>query len=158
MSLDKSVSIVPLSDTTVEDYLRWFNDDEVRNHLLHQTPTDREGIQTWIDEVTSNASHSYFSVLVDGKNVGHVGLKNIDKDLGRAEVGMVIGEKEYQDDDVVKTAIEGIKSHAKDAHGLSSLDVTIDPSNVLVLSHFKQCDFVEAGNLDGSVVMRCKLN
>jgi len=100
------IKLVPFSVKRINDYFRWFNDEEVCKHLLPQTPKTKEKIKEWILATIKDKSCDYYSIFLikEKKYLGHIGLKKIDLIRKQAEIGVVIGEKKYWRKGVATTA------------------------------------------------------
>ncbi len=94
------VSIRELSLDDVEDRYQWCLDKEVTKHLNmpeKYPPFSREETKQWI-EMCINKRNGYEQkaiVTEEGKHIGWVDLKNIDKMNKHAELGIAIGDKTY---------------------------------------------------------------
>lgn len=111
-----SVPVVRLTTEMVgrlEDYLRWFNDPEVRTGLFSTTPTDATGIEKWLKSLEGNPTKFYQFISVDRQAIGHIGLNDIDHATESAEVGLVIGEKQFWGKGIGSRVLEDVKQTAK---------------------------------------------
>jgi RimJ/RimL family protein N-acetyltransferase len=97
---------------------------------------------------------------LDGKHIGNCGYYGIDKAKGEAELGIMIGNRDYWDKgygaDVVSTLVSYIFRHTnlKRIH-LKTLD-----SNIRAQKCFKKCGFTPYGHLvrDGFSFMLMEIN
>ncbi len=87
-----NVPYVQLRELTlddVEERYQWSLDKEVTNHLVvpdQYPPFTREDTKKWIEAAITTEN---------GIHIGWVDLKNFDKTNKNAELGIVIGNKEY---------------------------------------------------------------
>lgn len=83
----------------IPTFLRWFNDPEVRRHLLMHEPMSRAKEERWFEEHLSRKDEFLFAIEVkEGKDwvhIGNLGLHKIDWKNRVATFGIVIGEKAY---------------------------------------------------------------
>lgn len=83
---------------TVEDTERivaWRNQDFVRKNFIYQEPFTREGHLSWIREQVEPGHVVQFVIcLSDGRQIGSVYFRDIDREKGTAEYGIFIGEKD----------------------------------------------------------------
>jgi len=93
--LDKLLIQLLPEGGSVDDYLKWFNDPKVRSGLFPTTPTDAVNIESWLSSLVDNPKKFYQFIGVGDKIVGHIGLNDIDQRAASAEVGIVIGEKDF---------------------------------------------------------------
>ena len=80
--------------------MQWVNDREVTKFLLAFVwPVSRKSEEEWLARATQSTGSSSDKVLVieakDGVYIGQVGLHGIDYVSGVAELGIVIGRKDY---------------------------------------------------------------
>ncbi|MEI5908056.1 GNAT family protein [Bacillus spongiae] len=84
----------------VEDRYQWCLDKEVTKHLNmpeKYPPFSREETKSWI-EMCMNKTNGYEQKAIlteEGKHIGWVDLKNIDRLNRHAELGIAIGDKTY---------------------------------------------------------------
>lgn len=83
---------------TVEDtdrIIAWRNQDFVRNNFIYQEPFTREGHLSWIrNQVEPGHVVQFIICLSDGREIGCVYFRDIDRVEGTAEYGIFIGEEE----------------------------------------------------------------
>jgi RimJ/RimL family protein N-acetyltransferase len=91
-----------LSPLKVEDapYLvKWFNDPEVFGHLRDMSyQSNLEEQKNWVLEVNRDPAQKVFGIyyIPDDQLIGDGGFIHINQEDRKAEVGLVIGEKQYQ--------------------------------------------------------------
>lgn len=76
--LSDEVCLSPVTLYSLEQYREWFNDPGLVGQGLDFPRTEAQ-IQDWLMKITRNNRNKHFSILIGGKNIGHVGLKEIDK-------------------------------------------------------------------------------
>jgi len=97
----------------IPTFLRWFNDPEVRRHLLMHEPMSYAKEERWFEEHLSQRNEFMFAIEVkEGEawvHIGNLGLHRIDWKNRVATFGIVIGEKAYWDrgygTEAVRTAL-----------------------------------------------------
>lgn len=110
------------------DYLRWFNNLQIREYLDKETPKTKEEITKWLRKTIKESL--YFSIFLteENKNIGHVGIKNINRLHKTAEIGIVIGETDSWRKGIGKEAIGLILEKCKRL-GLSRITAKIQKDN-----------------------------
>lgn len=87
-----------LRPMTVEDTDRivaWRNKDFVQANFIYQEPFTREGHLSWIrNQVEKGHVVQFIICLTDGREIGSVYFRDIDRDAGTAEYGIFIGEED----------------------------------------------------------------
>lgn len=94
------VKIRELTIEDVEDRYQWCLDKAVTKHLNmpeKYPPFSREETQSWIEMCIkkTNGYEQKAIVTEEGKHIGWVDLKNIDRMNRHAELGITIGEKTH---------------------------------------------------------------
>ena len=90
--------LVRLRQMTVEDtekIVAWRNKEFVRRNFIYQELFTKEGHLTWIREQVETGHVVQFVIcLSDGRQIGSVYLRDIDREAGTAEYGIFIGEED----------------------------------------------------------------
>ena len=84
-------------DDASEDYVRWMNDPEVNQYLESRFYTHTiESTKAFIRSV-SNDNNYQFGIFVKktGKHIGNIKIGSIDHYHKYADIGFLIGEKDY---------------------------------------------------------------
>lgn len=87
-----------LEEADLDNCLAWVNDPEVTRLLAIRTPISRKQEEAWLQMTMSGerTGDKVFAIeTLDGRYLGNIGLHNIDYVSGVAELGIVIGVKEY---------------------------------------------------------------
>jgi RimJ/RimL family protein N-acetyltransferase len=91
------VRLAPLDRNDLTQFLRWFQDYEVKRFLgqgVH--PFTRETEEQWLDHVLTETESKHFSIrtMADDRLIGNCGLFGFDWRSRCVEFGIVIGEKD----------------------------------------------------------------
>jgi RimJ/RimL family protein N-acetyltransferase len=86
---------------------------------------------------------------VDGETIGMVRLVDVDRDCGRAELAIVIGEKEYWGAGYGTEAIALVLRHGFGELGLRRVWLITDADNERGLRCYQKCGFRVEGTLRG---------
>lgn len=78
----------------LEKTLIWINDAEVMRYMLRRFPVTRQEEENWYDKKSEQNIHLAITTK-EGLFIGYVGLHKIDYLSGTAEVGIMIGDKNY---------------------------------------------------------------
>ncbi len=88
---------IHLRPITVEDttkIVEWRNKDFVRRNFIYQEPFTEEGHLKWVRERVETGNVVQFIIcLPNGREIGSVYFRDIDKKKGTAEYGIFIGEE-----------------------------------------------------------------
>ena len=73
----------------------WRNRDFVRNNFIYQELFTEEGHLCWIrEQVEPGYVVQFIICLADGREIGSVYFRDIDREKGTAEYGIFIGEED----------------------------------------------------------------
>jgi len=91
----EQIYLRPLDEDDVDRCLRWINDAEVARGVGRKGPISRTQEREWIvGQYKSRSTFSLAIVLKAGdRHIGNCGLHEIEPENGRAEFGILIGEK-----------------------------------------------------------------
>jgi RimJ/RimL family protein N-acetyltransferase len=76
--------------------VKWINDPQVHAHLHYEIPMGLAKTELWYQNAISNDTRRDFVIqTLDGKPIGLIGLMDINLKDSKAEIYIVIGDKEY---------------------------------------------------------------
>ncbi|MFC1936817.1 GNAT family N-acetyltransferase, partial [Chloroflexota bacterium] len=83
-------------------FVKWFNDPEVTSGLFNIFPMSMGVEEQWYENMLKRPpeEHPLCAEVKEGEDwklIGNIGLMHFDKTAHSAEVGIVIGEKDYWD-------------------------------------------------------------
>lgn len=85
--------LMTMEDT--EKIVTWRNKDFVRRNFIYQEPFTAEGHLSWIrQQVETGRVVQFVICLSDGREIGSVYFRDIDREKGVAEYGIFIGEED----------------------------------------------------------------
>ena len=88
------VQLGPLERKHLSENVKWLNDPEVTKYLRFFEPIDIEGEQRWYEDLLKDNSRKVYAIkIVDGEYIGNLQLSNINLHDRKAELGILIGEK-----------------------------------------------------------------
>jgi len=91
--------LTPLHPDHAPSFQKWYNDPEIFGHIRDMTyQTTLEEQRQWVHETQRDQNQRIFSIfyIPDDRLIGDGGLMHINWEDRKAEVGLVIGEKQYQ--------------------------------------------------------------
>src|SRR3990172_7331063 len=122
----------PLEREHLARCVKWFNDSDVTYFL------GREGPLTMDEE-------EIYALHVDDVHVGNVGLHRIDRMNRKADVGIVIGERNYWSKGYGTDAMRTILRYAFDRLRLHKVSLDVLEYNTRALRSYEKCGFVHEG-------------
>lgn len=94
----RRVNLRPPTKDDIPLFLRWFNDEEVRQYIKTFLPLTEPGEIEWLENLHKRQNENLVFVIVEakhGKPIGTMGLHQINWKDRRAKTGAIIGEKAY---------------------------------------------------------------
>jgi diamine N-acetyltransferase len=102
----KKVLLRPIKRADLDNFLKWFNDPEVTQHLSTYLPVTEMAEAKWIEEQAGSVSArsgsvNNFTLVIEATDnnenrpIGTIGLHLINQKDRTAEFGIAIGEKDY---------------------------------------------------------------
>lgn len=146
----KRISLAPIKKEYIESFLKWFNDPEITQYLVIYRPMTRMEEEDWLENLKNRKDTIHFSIVIpseDGseKLIGNCGIHNIDWKNRVAEVGIVIGEKEYQNKGFGTEAIELLLEYGFNTVNLNRIELYTYEFNERALNSYKKVGFIEEG-------------
>ena len=93
--MQNAIYLRPMTADDTDKIVAWRNKDFVWKNFIYQEPFTREGHMAWIrDQVEPGHVVQFIICLQDGRQIGSVYFRDIDRVKGSAEYGIFIGEEE----------------------------------------------------------------
>ena len=91
------VGLRPPQRESIDSYLEWMNDLDILQYILRVRPIGRAEEEEWFANLSKRAEDVLFEIaLLDGgRLIGSCGIHRINSSNRSAEVGIVIGEKDF---------------------------------------------------------------
>ncbi|WP_433750476.1 GNAT family N-acetyltransferase [Falsibacillus pallidus] len=146
---------VYLRDLSVEDTddrYQWCLDKEVTKHLNmpdKYPPFSKEETLTWI-EMCINKTNGYEQKAIldeDGKHIGWIDLKNIDRLNKHAELGIAIGDKNYWGKGYGLSAMNEMLNWAFTHLDLNKIWLRVEIDNDKAIRSYKKMGYADEGVL-----------
>lgn len=134
--------------TDLDAFTRWFNDPEVTIYLGNAYPcASTEQEERYMTKML-DVPHKYsITVRESGKLIGNCGLHNIDQPNRSAEVGIVIGEKEYWGQGYGREALGMLLEIGFEGLGLNRVGLWLVDINLRGYRCYLAAGFREEGRL-----------
>jgi len=130
------------------DYLAWVSDPEVTRFLeIRHTPQTPETVNHFIETMHASPVNILLGIFLKAKkkHIGNVKIGPINPRYGRADIGLLLGDKNSWGKGYATEAIEGICTIAKEILGLRRLQSGAYAHNTASISVFEKAGFVEEG-------------
>ena len=145
----------------IDAYLKWFNDPEIIQYLSMFRPMTRMMEEDWIENLKNRDDTIAFAILITDENVGekligNCGLHRIDWKNRVAEVGITIGEKEYQGKGYGTEAMEVLLEYGFKTVNLNRIQLRVYEFNSRAIKSYNKIGFVEEGRMRQGIFIKGK--
>ncbi|MEW6524755.1 MAG: GNAT family protein [Bacillota bacterium] len=151
MIYGQRVILRALEETDLDNCMGWVNDPEVTRYLsTFVWPVSRAFEQAFLQQaVRQGDPHNRILAIVtrDGIYLGNCGLHRIDYRNGTAELGMVIGNKQYWGQGYGADVLLTLMGFAFRQLGLRKLTLRVFQGNQRAMNLYTRCGFVVEGVL-----------
>lgn len=141
----------PISiDDDIQEYQKWINNYGNTYYLgVGKFPMDTKSIKNYTNTKNESKNDILFGIFLqeDEKHIGNITIDDIDWIHRKAEIAIIIGDKDYQGQGFAKEALEKVISHCFERLNLNKLYVGIVSQNNLSIKLFENCGFSLEGTL-----------
>lgn len=149
------VRLRPIEQEDLPRFVRWFSDPEVRRHLALYLPPSLAQEEHWFRRLQEQMARNEVVVLAietpEGVHIGNIGLHQINWKDRNAELGIVIGEKEYWGQGYGTDATRTLLQFAFGEMNLHRVQLRVDADNARAIRCYQKCGFREEGRLRDAV-------
>ncbi len=137
----KKCYLSPINQDDYEQYTEWLNDLEVTKYLSLSSvnitiESERNALETLSKE------HNYAIIdLTSNKLIGNVGLMDINNINKTAEIGIFIGDKEFQNQGYGTEAIKLLLDYSFNLLNLNNILLKVYSFNHRALRCYEKCGF-----------------
>lgn len=137
----KKVVLRPISEKDISKMLKWMNDPDVTQYLAVYMPVYEKEERQWIDDLLKKKQTDIILAIETRKGVyiGNIGIHNINWKDRTAEIGIVIGDKDFWGRGYGNQAISLIIKYAFNALNLRKLSLSVLGNNPRAISCYKRC-------------------
>jgi RimJ/RimL family protein N-acetyltransferase len=128
-------------------FVRWFNDPEATQFLLRGPPMGLEEEEQWYADLLKHQDKVFCIETLDGKLIGNLGIMHLDWTNRRAEIGVMIGEKEYWGHGYGTEAITLLLRYMFEEMNLERIGLYCDEANQRAQRCYQKCGFRPEGKL-----------
>lgn len=119
---------------------RWLTDPEIKRLTMTPDLADDEQRLSWFKSLKQREDYLIWGITVDGKPIGAVGIKHIDRNAGLGEYWGYIGEKEYIGRGIGRKMVDAMIDNARNI-GLNALILKVANYNQRAFSLYKKMGF-----------------
>ncbi len=147
----KKVTLRALEKEDLSNCWRWINDPEITEGLYMIFPVSRYEEEKWYESRINDDKNKYFAIEADEKHIGNIGLHNIDWINRKAELGILIGEKDYLNKGYGTDAIKTVLRYAFNKMNLHKIELRVYEFNKRAIRCYEKCGFKKEGVLRDDV-------
>jgi diamine N-acetyltransferase len=169
MLVGDRVRLRALEREDIPRFVRWMNDPEVRGNLLVYEPMSTMAEERWFEGLQDRSTERIFGIEAlapvygggvsasllpdtpdaltggDWRHIGNVGLHGIDLHHRRAEIGIVIGEKDCWGKGFGREAMALMMRFGFHELGLHRIELEVFETNPRALKAYRALGFTEEG-------------
>lgn len=144
-----------MEDEDTDMIIKWRNTEFVRRNFIYQERFTREGHRSWIRTMIDTGRAIQFMIIRkrDGRPVGSVYLRDIDRTHNKAEYGIFIGEKEALSKGYGTQAAQMMIAYAFQKEGLHKLMLRVLAENERAQRSYEKAGFVREAYLKDEVFL-----
>ena len=143
--------IKKITEKDIPDKVKWYNDDEVTRFLHYEEKFTVEKTTDWLKKIADDETRyeNVIQVKKDEqfKNIGIIGLFNIDLKNKKAGYYITIGEKDYQGKGLAKKATIKFLKDCFHQFDLEKIYLYTDADNISAQKLYEKLGFVKEGLL-----------
>ena len=146
------IKLGPVKREYIDSYLKWFNDPEITQYLSMFRPLTRMMEEDWIKDLKNRDDTIAFAIIINDdsdveKLIGNCGLHAIDWKNRVSEVGITIGEKEYQEKGYGTEAMEILLKYGFKTVNLNRIQLRVYEFNSRAINSYNKIGFIEEGRM-----------
>lgn len=149
---------VELREFTRDDIpnkVRWINDPENNRFLHYDLPLTEEGTARWLERIEHADTRLDMTILCDGIAVGIIGLLQIDRINGSAELYITVGEHWCKGKGIAGSAVRQLMQIGFDALQLQRIWLKTETENAAAVRAYEKLGFTREGCLRNEVRNNC---
>ena len=144
-----NIKLRPILRSDLEKLNKWKNDEEIYKYLgggFNPISIDQHG--QWIDKLINiDNQNKRFIIEFEGISVGMIGLYSINNIYQNCEIGIYIGEKEYQGRGIAKTSMYILESYAKNYLNIRKIKCFVVVENENAKNSWEKIGYKPVGTL-----------
>ena len=139
----------PMELTDEQKLRKWINDPEIWRYLMVRTPMTSIREREWIESQGRSETEVRFGVVVRAGDrlIGSVGLHRIHPVNRNAEVGIMIGDREYHGKGFGTEAVRLIVRYGFEELNLHRVALRVFSNNYRAIGCYQKAGFVHEGCL-----------
>lgn len=141
----------PLAPSDLHRCVKWFSDPQVIRFLGRSRPVTLPEEEQWFRDYERKTDELIFAIDVDSVHIGNLGLHRIDRTHRKAEIGIVIGEREYWELGYGTEAMHAALDYAFGALGVHKVSLDVLEFNERAIRTYERLGFEQEGIREADV-------
>lgn len=153
------IQIKPHSIVDIELRYKWINTPDVARFVRDEPSkrVSRNEIKEWFENYRkARGTKKFFTIFVEEKAIGWMGLSNISKENENAELFIAIGEDEYRGKGYGYEALSWLLDYGFRKIGLNKITLGVVDANLPAINLYKKAGFVVEGHMKEDVKIEGK--
>ena len=153
MIIGERIILREIEEDDLNSIVKWRNDPDILRWLFSYSPLNETKQRRWYEKYLADDTQQTFIIEVKEEKIpiGTVGLTSIDYKNQRAELGVLIGDENWQNKGMGKEALDLLIKFAFDEMNIRKIKAIVFEENVPAIRLYKSCGFVEEGVLKKEV-------
>lgn len=156
----EKLDLLPRNMDHIDLYYKWINDEKVRIFSRNVVPHIREEIKKWFENPSHEGPQEHIGFELwhkaDKKVIGNGGLSQIDYIVRKANLWMIIGEKDYWGKGLASEAVKLVLEYAFKEVNLHKIYAGIFEPNIASWKCAEKVGFKLEGRLKNVVYVNGK--
>ena len=134
-------------DDCDENYLKWMNDPEINKYLESRFTTHTiDSLKDFVNSMNNSENNVLFAIVdkESDTHIGNIKLGNIHPIHKYADIGLLIGDKNYWGRGIATNAIKLVSEFAFDELNLRKVFAGVYENNIGSIKAFEKCGFKKA--------------
>lgn len=141
------VKLRRLTEDKIELVRHWRNDPKIQKYMEYREHITAEQQLAWFHRI-NNDKNFYFLIIVDGKEIGCVSIRDIDYEKLEGEPGIFIGDDDYLNNDYSFCSALCLLDFCFETLQLKELIIHVLKGNKRAIQYNKMLGYVLSHNQD----------
>lgn len=143
----RKIVLRPISEKDISEMLKWINNPDVTQYMTVYMPVYEDEEKRWIEDLSKRKQEDLVLAIetTRGTHVGNIGIHKMNWKDRTAEIGIVIGDKDYWDRGLGSEAISLIIKYSFNVLNLRKLSLSVLGNNPRAINCYKKCGFIVEG-------------
>lgn len=145
--MNNIVNLRPVEKEDLDSLFKWRNDEKIFSQLGGgYFPVSKTEMSKWMDNFCKlDKFNLKFIIEYDGVSVGFISLNNIDYKNGSGELGIYIGESNYQGKGIGSMSLEKLENFSRAQLGLRKIKLLMNDDNIGALKLYEKLSYNYVG-------------